>query len=113
MIKFNKNTLDAELVLGDTGTFSIVPKIDGVKALNDGDEVWFTMRKVKDKVVVLQKRITAFEDGKATIPILPGDTSSLEPGNYIYDLKLIRSDGNVDTLMPNSSASFSLKRGVK
>lgn len=114
MIKFNKTTLDAELVLGDTGTFSIVPKIDGVKALSDGDEVWFTMRKIKEKTIILQKKITTFDNGRATIPILPSDTSTLEPGNYIYDLKLIRADGNVDTLMPNKpDAYFSLKRGVK
>ena len=113
MIKFNKINMNAEMVLGDTGTFSIAPKINGEKILKDGDTIFFTMRKLREKAIVVQKQITSFDEGVATIPILPNDTLSLEPGNYIYDIKLYRSDGNVDTLTPNSGAYFSLKRGVK
>ena len=47
-IKFNKVTLDAEMVLGDTGTFSIAPKIDNKTFLSDGDEIWFTLKKRKE-----------------------------------------------------------------
>ena len=113
-IKFNKETLDAEMVLGDTGTFSIAPKIDNKTFLSDGDEIWFTLKKRKENTILLQKIIKEFDNGVATIPIPPSDTINMEPGNYIYDLKLIRKDGNVDTLIPNSpSANFSLKKGVK
>lgn len=114
MIKFNPITLDAEMVLGDTGTFSIAPKIGGQVFLSEGDHVWFTLRKKKDTPPLLQKDVSEFENGVATIPIAPSDTENMEAGNYIYDLKLIRSDGNVDTLIPNKeSAYFVLKRGVK
>lgn len=114
MIKFNPITLDAEMVLGDTGTFSLAPKIEGKTFLEDGDHVWFTLRKKVGSSAILQKDVSQFENGIATIPILPSDTQNLDPGNYVYDLKLIRKDGNVDTLIPNKpSAYFSLKRGVK
>lgn len=114
MIKINSLNLDAEMVIGDTGTFSLTPKIDGKAILTDGDVVYFTMRKLLDKSIVMQKEINEFEDGICTITINPEDTEILEPGNYIYDLKLVRNDGTVDTLIPNNPyANFSLKKGVK
>lgn len=114
MIKINPINLDAEMVIGDTGTFSFTPKIDKEKFLTDGDTVYFTVRKLLDKSVVMQKVITEFEDGKCEVIINPSDTSNLEADNYIYDLKLIRGDGNVDSLIPNRPyAYFSLKKGVK
>lgn len=114
MIKFNPNTLDAELVCGDTGTFSFGLKINNNYFLTDEDRIWFTLKKIKGEDIVLQKEIKEFPNGVVTIPIPPSDTINLEPGNYIYDLKLIRKDGNVDTLIPNRPhAYFSLKKGVK
>jgi hypothetical protein len=113
MIKINAN-LDAEMVIGDTGPFSITPRIDSKPILEEGDIVYFTVRKLKEKSIVLQKVITEFENGTCTITINPEDTTNLEEGNYIYDLKLVRSDGTVDTLIPNRPyAYFSLKKGVK
>jgi len=114
MIKFNSNTLDAEMVLGDTGTFSFGVKMNNSYFLTNEDRIWFTLKKIKDQEIVLQKEIKEFPDGIVTISIPPNDTENLEPGNYIYDLKLIRKDGNVDTLIPNRPhAYFSLKKGVK
>ena len=114
MIKLNPTTLDAELVLGTTGTFSVAPKIDDERILQDGDHVWFTLRKKIGGPVLLQKDITDFENGIATIPIPPSDTENMEPGSYIYDLRLLRTDGNDDSLLPKGdSAYFVLKRGVK
>lgn len=114
MIKFEKSTLNAEMVRGDTGTFSVSPKIEGKAILKKGDELYFTLKKLQTKDMILQKKITDFVDGVATITIEPKDTKNLEPDNYIYDLKLIRADGSVDTLIPNAPyAFFSLKKGVK
>jgi hypothetical protein len=103
------------MVRGDTGTFSVRPKVNGEYVLKDGDHLWFTVRKIKDKTILLQKDITTFEDGKAEVIINPNDTANFEIGNYIYDLKMIRSDGTVDSLIPGGrdSAYFSIKRGVK
>lgn len=103
------------MVRGDTGTFSVRPKVNGEYVLKDGDHLWFTVRKIKDHTILLQKDVTEFEDGKAEIIIAPSDTENFEIGNYIYDLKMIRSDGTVDSLIPGGrdSAYFSIKRGVK
>lgn len=103
------------MVRGDTGTFSVRPKINGEYVLKDGDHLWFTVRKIKDKTILLQKDVTDFTDGKAEVIIEPIDTANFEIGNYIYDLKMIRSDGTVDSLIPGGrdSAYFSIKRGVK
>ena len=115
MIRINPKTLDAEMVRGNTGTFSVRPKIKGEYALKDGDHLYFTIRKIKDRTILLQKDITEFEDGEAEVVINPEDTDDFEIGNYIYDLVMIRSDGTVDSLIPGGrdSAYFSIKRGVK
>ena len=103
------------MVRGDTGTFSIRPKINGEYVLKDGDHLWFTVRKIKDKTILMQKDVTTFDDGKAEVIINPSDTENFEIGNYIYDLKMVRSDGTVDSLIPGGrdSAYLSIKRGVK
>lgn len=130
MIKFNSVTLDAEMVLGDTGTFSITPKLDGNTYLTTGDTVYFTVKprkKVVDEATgnlvdaepirPLSKTITEFVNGTVTIPILPTDTVdtnvNLPAGTYIYDIKVVRGDGTVDTLTPNGQAYFTLKKGVR
>lgn len=115
MIRFNKATLDAEMVIGDTGDFPVSPKINGEYALQEGDHIWFTLRKLKDKSILLQKDESNIEDNAIVIPIPPSDTQNMDPGTYLYDLKWYRGDGTVDTLLPNSkeSAFFVLKKGVK
>lgn len=112
MIHIDKNTLDMEMVLGDTGTFSIAPKINKEPVINGS--VWFTMRKTRDSNVILQKE-AIITDGIATIELPPEDTKYLEPTRYSFDLKLIRPDGNIDTLLPGKRelGSFLLKKGVK
>ena len=116
MIKFNQNNLDAEMVIGDTGAFSFKVNLNGQNALKDGDTVYFTIRKIIDNSILIQKIITEFPDGICNIVIEPTDTSNLTTNddNYIYDLKLVRATGEVDSLIPNRPfAYFSLKRGVK
>lgn len=103
------------MVRGNTGTFSVRPKINGEYVLKDGDHLYFTLRKIKENTILIQKDITTFDNGKAEIVINPSDTTNLELGNYIYDLVMIRSDGTVDSLIPGGrdTAYFSVKRGVK
>ncbi len=116
MIRFNPNTLDAELVQGDTGTFSfyLTNKDNQQSVIKEGDKILFVLKKLVDNSVIIQKEITDFLDNKITIPLLPSETKELEPGNYIYSLTLIRSDGNVDTLNPNRPYSnFAIKKGAK
>ena len=114
MIRMDKTTMNAELVIGDTGSFSIIPKINGEAYLSDGDEVVLTVKRIRDGQVVLEKKYTKFINHKAEIVIEHKDTLNLEKGNYIYDLKVIRKDGTVDTIIPNNpSANLTLKEGVK
>lgn len=115
MIRINTRTLDAEIVKGNTASFSVRPKINGEYALQEGDELWFTLRKVKDNQKLIQKCITNFDEGKADISLSVAETDSLEEGNYIYDLVMVRSDGSVDSLIPEGRdyAYFSVKKGVK
>lgn len=114
MIKINPINLDAEMVIGDTGSFSFTPKINKEAFLSDGDTVYFTVRKLIDKSIILQKIVTEFENHTCNITINSEDTQNLDEDNYIYDLKLVRSDGTVDSLIPNRPyAYFSLKKGVK
>lgn len=126
MIKFNSVTLDAEMVLGDTGTFSLTPKLDGNTYLTEGDIVYFTVKerkKVTDPetglpvdaqpIEPLSKPVTEFVNGTVTIPIEASDTENMQPGTYIYDIQVVRGDGTVDTLTPNGQAYFTLKKGVK
>lgn len=115
MIKFNPNSLDAEMVIGDTGSFSFNVKINKENVLQQGDTVYFTVRKLIDNSILIQKTITEFPDGICEITINPSETINISSDdNYIYDLKLVRSDGTTDSLIPNRPfANFSLKRGVK
>ncbi len=106
MIKINKLTLDMEIVQGDTGTFSLLPKLNGEPILKEGDKILFTIKKLPTEEIVLQKEVTKFSDGIATVPLPPEDTKTLSKGNYAYDLKMIRADGNVDTLTPRNSYSY-------
>lgn len=114
-IRINPNTLDAEMVRGNTGTFSVRPKINGENALQEGDKLWITIRTIKDGNIKHQDHIDVFEDGRADIVITPEITQNWDLGNYVYDLVMERSDGSIDSLMPGGrdSAYFCLKRGVK
>lgn len=122
MIKFNSVTLDAEMVLGDTGTFSITPKLDGETYLTAGDKLYFTVKerrrkddsdKTEQELTKIDIKVEEFDNGTATIPIESELTSGLAAGTYIYDIKVERGDGTVDTLTPNGQAYFTLKKGVR
>ena len=115
MIKISPVNLDAEMVIGTTGTFSFNVKLNGENILKDVDTIYFTLRKLIDNSIILQKVITEFPDGICTISIEPVDTLNIvSDDNYIYDIQLVRFDGTIDSLIPNRPfAYFSLKRGVK
>lgn len=83
--------------------------------LVDGSTLYFTLRKTKNGPIILQKTATEFDEGKGTISIESSDTENLEPGNYIYDLVVVRDDGTRDSLIPGNrdDAYFVVKRGVK
>lgn len=117
MIRINPTSMDIEMIKGDTGPISIRPKIKGTDdyLLTDGATLYFTLRKLKDRQIVMSKTATEFEDGVGTITLESSDTEDLAEGTYIYDLVVIREDGTRDTLIPQGKGSlyFVIKRGVK
>lgn len=110
--------MDIEIVKRDTGPIPIRPKVKGTDneyLLTDGATLYFTLRKLQDKNIVLKKETTEFEEGIGVIIIESEDTAELEEGTYIYDLVVIRADGTRDTLIPEGRDSlyFVIKKGVK
>lgn len=115
MIKFEENTLNAEMVRGDTGSFSItLTDNNNNSLLKNGDIIYFTLRKKIASPILIEKKITTFNNGKAEIILEPKDTKELDLGSYLYDLKWVRPDGNIDTLIPNNPYSWlTLKEGIR
>ena len=105
------------MVKRDTGVLPVRPRIKetGDYLLIDGTTLYFTLRKLKDSRIVLEKTITEFEDGWGVVSIESSDTENLEEGTYIYDMVVIRADGTRDTLIPEGRDSlyFVIKKGVK
>lgn len=105
------------MVKRDTGPISVRPKIKdtGEYFLTEGATLYFTLRRLKDRSIILQKSTTEFEDGIGSIVLETADTENLDEGTYIYDLVMIRADGTRDTLIPEGRDSlyFVIKKGVK
>lgn len=105
------------MIKRDTGPISVRPKVKGTNdyLLEDGATLYFTLRKLKDRQIIMNKSTTEFEDGVGSIILESSDTSDIEIGTYIYDLVVVRADGTRDTLIPQgrSSLYFVIKEGVK
>ena len=114
MIKIEPSTLNLEMTRGDSGDLPIQYLINNESVLRYGDKVEFKLCKKLGDPILLTKTVEEFDEtGKANIHFDVQDTLALEKGNYIYSLKVYRSDGNVDTLNPNRQfSSFTLKEGV-
>ena len=107
-MKFTR--FEATMTRGDTEPLSIfLTKEDGktVIPFADGDSVFFTVKKNssdEDIEAVLQKVVTKFElDGTAYIKIEHEDTKNIDAGNYIYDVRVVKSNGDVKTIIPTSA----------
>ena len=117
MIRINPITMDIEMVKRDTGPIAVKPivKDTGEYFLTEGATLYFTLRKLQDRSIIIQKSATEFEDGVGEITLESEDTENLDEGTYIYDLVMVRPDGTRDTLLPEGRDSlyFVIKRGVK
>jgi len=99
------------LVRGDSDNYGVIfKKADGTLYNIKNWVVFFTVktnRDLPDSQVSLQKVVTVFSDstsgttGSANIPILPSDTTNLEPGEYDFDV----------SVCTNSSANYTVLRG--
>jgi len=84
------------LTRGDSQTYTIaLLKADGTPYCIKNWVVFFTLKtdpSLPDTQASLQKIVTTFPDttsgtsGVASIPLLPGDTKNLPPGEYDFDI---------------------------
>lgn len=90
----------------ETFTFSVMNLSTSISA------VYYTVKKtVNQDVVTFQKTLSngiTNSDGTYTVTIAPSDTVNLEPGSYVYDLKIIYGS-NKKVLL---SGDLELLRGV-
>ena len=97
---------------GDSESLTLrCKKNGGTVPFADGDTVTFTVREDAESPIQLQKVITTFdEEGRAVIPILPGDTEGMDFGSYVYDIQITWADGTVKT--PVTVSGFELTEEV-
>lgn len=101
------------MIKGDTETIKVVvkDKSGALVPLMDGDTVYFTVKtSISVEQITLQKVITEFVDGIALIPIARDDTKNLMVRSYFYDIQLVRSNGDIKTIIPPSQ--FNLNGGI-
>lgn len=68
---------------------------------SDGDSVRFAMKKSpKDEKVLILKEIPI---DTLKLILQPEDTKNLDFGNYVYDIQLTKSSGEVDTFITKST----------
>lgn len=87
------------LTKGDTFKATIVlTRPDGtIYTPEDGDTIRFAMKQSWEDQSVLLERAVPIDT--MLLKLDPGDTSQLEVGNYVYDLQLTYSNGDVDTFI--------------
>ena len=107
MFTIDNDTNAMTIIKKDTASFNVA--LDNYN-LEDGDSVTFTIsRQVEEEEPILQKTVTDFVDGIATIKLTKEDTN-IEVGTYLYDIQIDTSDGRVDTVV--GPAKFTVKGGV-
>ena len=107
MFSIDTDTNAMTIIKKDTASFDL--GLDNY-SLADGDKVTFTIATdVEEEEPLVQKIVTDFVDGIATIALTSEDTD-LEIGTYKYDIQVDTSDGRVDTVV--GPAKFKVKGGV-
>lgn len=83
------DTFKRTLVLADAEGNPFVPA--------EGDEIRFALkRKVKDEAILINKVIP---NDTLVLKIEPEDTKNLAFGDYVYDIQITYSNGDVDTFI--------------
>lgn len=106
--------IDSDLVVlltkGDTGPFKVAPTVDGEPwEMGEKDTLTLTVSRSADLTdPLLQKTVT----GTPYITIEPEDTSSMQPGKYVYEVKLRTADGRVETVTGFNPPAFRLGKSL-
>ena len=101
-MKVDGNNLS--MIRGDSESITITftNENDEQIPLVSGDKIYFTVKTsttVKEKLI--QKLITAFQDGDAIIEIDPDDTKDLAYRAYVYDVQWVdRNDKKTTVIEP-------------
>jgi hypothetical protein len=95
------------LVAGDSDANTVAISFDGTPyTFVTGDKLILTVKaSANAETAVLTKEFT-----DEHVNLVPSDTASITPGDYIYDLKLERDDGIHKTLF--SQCKFILAKGL-
>lgn len=80
---------------GDSAFFTITFKGD---IPENGTMTLFTVKKDKDSPALIRKYLPVY-DGVVDVELYSQDTNELEPGNYIWDIRVLFSDKEVVTPM--------------
>ena len=107
MFNIDNDTNTMSIIKKDTASFEVA--LDNY-ILGEGDTVTFTIANaVEQEEPLLQKVITEFSDGVATVFLTKEDTD-IEVGSYLYDIQINTADGLVDTVV--GPAKFKVIGGV-
>lgn len=91
-----------QLVRGDTGniTLSLSQNNESLK-FEPGDKLYLTVKKnIKSEKIEIQKiKEIDQEQYETSITIDPQDSFDLSSGDYIYDIQLKRSNGDIYTII--------------
>lgn len=95
MVVIDEKTAALAVSKGDSACLSVTLSGDTPA---DGTQVLFTVKKKIGGPAAIIKTYTV-ADGVVLIELASGDTNKLEPGDYLWDLRLIFSDTEVVTPM--------------
>ena len=93
------------MVRGDSNSYTLTFDENGVALNITGWTIFFTLKtnwQLPDAEASLQKIITSHSAptaGTTVLTLAPGDTSSLEPGTYDYDIQVLTNTGQVYTVL--------------
>ena len=99
------NGTDLQMTRGDTESVDVycINESSVLIPLVYGDIVYFTVKEsVDDEDEIIQKIVSSFAEGKASITIEPEDTDKLSYGTYVYDVQITKADGTVKTIIAPS-----------
>ena len=83
---------------GDNGELELFVSGYDLKA---GDKIIFKMGKDLNHPLI-EKEITDFSGNYLAVSIFPDDTRTFSSGRYYYTVRLLKENGNVDTLIEQS-----------
>lgn len=83
---------------------SITDSMGNAYIPDDGDNIVFTLKETSDGAPIVTKTI---QNDTLKLVLNPNDTSELDVGNYIYNIKLTKATGEVYTVIPDSIFTLS------